>query len=71
MEKLKDMNKMNLKKGQGVKIEEWIVYDQSEGKISTTTGTIQGYEDEYNGYIKVKLDCGNVLSFNSHELTCI
>ncbi len=71
---------MNLKKGQRVEIEEWVVGDQSEGKISTTTGTIisnirvnkvQGYEDEHNGYVKVKLDCGNILSFNWHELTCI
>jgi len=71
---------MRLKKGQRVEIEEWIVADQSEEKIFTTTGTIvsnirvhkvDGYEDEYNGYIKVKLDCSNVLSFNCHELTPI
>jgi hypothetical protein len=71
---------MSLRKGQRVEIDEWIVADQSDGKILTTKGTIvsnvrvhkvQGYEKEYNGYIKVKLDCGNVLSFNWHELTCI
>jgi hypothetical protein len=71
---------MNLRKGQRVKIEEWIVADQSDGKILTTTGAIcsnvkvykvKGYENEYNGEIEVKLDCGNKLSFGHHELTCI
>ncbi len=71
---------MSLRKGQRVKIEEWIVADQSDGEITTTTGVIcsnvkvykvQGYKEEYNGEIKVKLDCGNVLSFGWHELTCI
>ncbi len=66
-----------LQKGQRVKINEWIVADQSEGKILTTTGTIisnirvnkvYGEDDVYNGYIKVKLDCGNALIFNWHEL---
>jgi len=60
-----------------VKVEEWIVLDQSEGKTNTTTGAIcsnaivhkvKGYENEYNKYIKVKLDCGNTLSFNCNEL---
>jgi len=68
---------MSLGKGQRVEIEEWIVADQSEEKILTTTGTIcsnvkvtkvQGYENEYNGFIKVKLDCGNILDFSWHEL---
>jgi hypothetical protein len=74
------MKDMTLKKGQRVMVEEWIVADQSDGEILTTTGTIcsngtvhkvQGYENEYNEYVKVKLDCGNVLSFNWHELNCI
>ena len=69
---------MGLRKGQTVNIDECIVNDQSNGKILTTTGTILsnirvnkalGYDNEYNGYIKVKLDCGNILNFNWHELT--
>jgi len=71
---------MSLKKGQRVQIEKWIVADQSENKTLTTTGIIVsnirahkvlGYENEYNKFVKVKLDCGNILSFNCHELTCI
>jgi len=73
---------MSIKIGQRVKIEEWVVADQSDNTILTTKGTVvsnvmmhklQGYKNEYelNGYVKVKLDCGNVLSFNCHELTLI
>ena len=31
-------------------------------------GAVRDYEDEYNIYIDVKMECGMVLTFNSHEL---
>ena len=60
-----------------VLIDEWIVYDQTNGKSRCTTGIVisdvitektYGYEDQYNHYIRVKLDDGITESFNLHEL---
>ena len=66
-----------MKKGQKVSIDAWVVLDQTEGKSESTTGVVvsdvesekaYGYDDQYNNYVKVKLDDGIVESFNLHEL---
>lgn len=70
-------NQVIYKKGTEVTIDEWIVLDQSDDKCKVLNGVVisdptvekaQGYEDEYNIYIDVKMECGMVLTFNSHEL---
>ena len=63
--------------GTRVSINEWVVNDQTNGKSTCTTGVVvsdvttekaYGYKDQYNHYIKVKLDDGITESFNLHEL---
>jgi hypothetical protein len=64
-------------KGTKVSIDEWVVNDQTNGKSICTTGIVvsdvvtekvYGYEDQYNHYIKVKLDDGITETFNLYEL---
>jgi len=66
-----------MSKGTRVSIDEWVVNDQTNGKSICTTGVVTsdvtiekvyGYEDQYNFYIKVKLDDGLTETFNLHEL---
>jgi hypothetical protein len=66
-----------MKKGTKVRIDEWVVFDQTEGKSTCETGVVvsrvktekaYGYENQYNHYIKVRLDDGITESFNLHEL---
>lgn len=66
-----------MRKGEKVSIDAWVVFDQTEGKSECTTGVVlsdvetekaYGYEDQYNHYIKVRLDDGVAETFNLHEL---
>ena len=66
-----------MSKGTRVSIDEWVVNDQTNGKSICTTGVVvsdvttekvYGYKDQYNHYIKVKLDDGITETFNLYEL---
>jgi len=66
-----------MNKGTRVSIDEWVVNDQTNSKSICTTGIVvsdvttekvYGYEEQYNHYIKVKLDDGTIETFNLHEL---
>ena len=66
-----------MKKETIVLIDKWIVADQTNCKSLCTTGVVvsdvitekvYGYKDEYNHYIKVKLDDGIIETFNLNEL---
>jgi len=66
-----------MNKGTRVSIDEWVVNDQTNSKSICTTGIVvsdvttekvYGYEEQYNHYIKVKLDDETIETFNLHEL---
>ena len=65
------------KKGTKVTINKGIVLDQSNNKCDSVNGVIiskptfekvQGYENEYNVFVDVMMNCGSVLTFNNQEL---
>ena len=67
-------------KGTKVKIALWIVKDQSNSKCNTTRGEVisdtiiskvQGYKDQFNKMVDVRMTCGTKLRFNLHELKSI
>ena len=71
------INQKKMNKGTIISIDKYVVDDQTNGKSICTTGVVvsdvitekvYGYKDQYNHYVKVKLDDGITETFNLHEL---